>query len=93
MVDLRWVLTRNTFPALAKRTRQLHVAFDGNTSVGRVYRIEAGQQCGAWKWSMTALRFNADLAFPRTGEVDSKEEAQRRVEEAYDELLCRSCLD
>lgn len=92
MVDLRWVLTRPNFPALAKRTRQLLIAFDGVTSVGRVYRIEAGQQHGKWKWSMTALRFNADPESPATGEAHSKEEAKRQVEEAYDELVRRCGL-
>jgi hypothetical protein len=93
MVELRWVLTRKTFPALAKRTRYLLVAFDGETSVGRVYRIEAGQQHGKWKWSMTALRSNVYPDSPTTGEADSKEEAKRHVEEAYDSLVRRSCLN
>jgi hypothetical protein len=93
MVELRWVLTRKTFPALAKRTRRLYIAFDGETSVGRVYRIEAGQQHGTWKWSMTALRSNADPASPTMGTADSKEEAKRHVEEGYDELARRSRLD
>jgi hypothetical protein len=93
MVELRWVLTRKTFPSLAKRTRRLYVAFDGVTPVGRVYCIEAGQQHGKWKWSMTAIRSNADRASPTMGNADSKEEAKRHVEEAYNELVCRSCLD
>jgi hypothetical protein len=87
MANLRWVLTRDTFPALAKRTRQLYVAFDGETSVGRVYSIEAGQQPRRWKWCVTAVRCPVDPAVPMTGEVPSREEAKRCVKEAYAETL------
>ena len=88
MVQLRWVLTGETFPALAKRTRRLLVAFDGETSVGRVYCIEGGQQHGKWKWSMTAaIPPNLDLASPTTGEVPNRDEAKRLLEEVYAELL------
>jgi hypothetical protein len=90
MVELRWVLTRNTFPALAKRTRRLYIALDGETSVGRVYSLLESEQNGKWKWCMTATRDDVGLAGPMTGEMPSREEAKRRVEEAYAKLLHRS---
>ena len=90
MADLRWVLTRNTFPALAKRTRRLYVALEGETSVGRVYRMEGGQQDGRWRRSVTADSRHVGLAVQMTGEVPSREEAKHCVEEAYAELLRRS---
>ncbi len=62
-------------------------ALDGDTSIGRVYRAHNRD---ARQWSMYAVRPRLDLNFTRWGEVASKEEGKRRVEEAYAELLRRA---
>ena len=63
-----------------------YVAHDGETSIGRVYRINS-ISTGGWFWTMNGPIGNRWGA--RSGQVATRDEACDLVEQAYDDLKAR----
>jgi hypothetical protein len=64
------------------------VAFDGDETIGRVYRIRHGTEEGLWFWTMTVSRPGPAFT-ARDGTEVRRGDAGRRVVEAYEAMLRR----